>query len=498
MLTRRNDPRVKSVLDLSIDFSDLNGNGNTTEHLSYFMINANGDVAQRARPGVTPNVGVPATPNGLTLDTQGEANHLFRMQSIREIVARIMADNNLDALVYPYSTLPAKILTGTRDSIAWLSYDGRPNRGYNSFTDASGLPAISVPAGYTNVVYDRTTRGSSEEVALNPPAVKRDVTLPFSIVFLGRLWSEPTLLEIASAYEHFRGPRTPPADFGIASPAFMANASSTPSRDELPVDTEATLRHDSDSATPSLTNTLDVVGENERLEPSTLRSGSIYAEVNGSITTGITVVNPNASPVTVNFSLPGMTGDSGFASVVIPANGQLSKFLHEDPFNIRNSFQSLLSFRANAPVAVSTLRGLTNERNEFLATALPLIEDSAENGLAYLPQFAAGDGWTTELILVNPSDSVMTGTVQFVNADGGLANVSVAGGVDSTFAYSIPKRAAQKLVISGGGYASRGSTRVIPAENGTVPRAFAVLSQRSDGVTVSEVTLRAITANSTQ
>ena len=108
---------------------------------------------------MTPGVGVPATPSGLTLDTQGEANHLFVMQAIREIVARIMADHDLDALVYPYETIPPPILTGTIDSIAWLNYDGRPNRGYNAFTDASGLPDIGVPAGFTAVVYDRTTRG---------------------------------------------------------------------------------------------------------------------------------------------------------------------------------------------------------------------------------------------------------------------------------------------------------------------------------------------------
>jgi len=29
--------------------------------------------------------------------------------------------------------IPAKLLSGTKNSIAWLSYDGRPNRGYNGF-----------------------------------------------------------------------------------------------------------------------------------------------------------------------------------------------------------------------------------------------------------------------------------------------------------------------------------------------------------------------------
>jgi Asp-tRNA(Asn)/Glu-tRNA(Gln) amidotransferase A subunit family amidase len=64
------------------------------------------------------------------------------------------------------------------------------------------------------VAYDRTTRGSTAELAVNPPAVRREVMLPFSVQFMGGLWSEPTLLEIAAAYEAARGPRMPPPDFG--------------------------------------------------------------------------------------------------------------------------------------------------------------------------------------------------------------------------------------------------------------------------------------------
>lgn len=215
MLFLRGDARIHGVADLSIDFTDLDHDGDTTEHLSFFAVNpTTGLPAQKTRPGVTPGAGVPASPSGITLDTQGEANHLFIMQAIREIVARILADNDLDALVYPYETIPAPILTGTVDSIPWLNYDGRPARGYNAFTDASGLPDIGVPAGFTSVVYDRTTRGSSEALALDPPSVKREVPLPFNVQFLGRPWSEPQLLEIASAYEAARGPRVPPPDFG--------------------------------------------------------------------------------------------------------------------------------------------------------------------------------------------------------------------------------------------------------------------------------------------
>jgi Asp-tRNA(Asn)/Glu-tRNA(Gln) amidotransferase A subunit family amidase len=217
MLRRRGDPRVKDVTDLSIDFDDLNHDGITNQDLSFSYIadDATGTLTQKTRPGVTPGSGVPASPSGVILDTQGEANHLFRMEAIREIVERVLADNNLDALIYPFETIPPPILAGTKDSIAWLVYDGRQNRGWNSFGDASGLPDIGVPAGFTQVVYDRTTRApSTESLALNPPSVRREVKLPLNIEFLGKPWSEPQLLGLAAAFEKARGPRTPPPGFG--------------------------------------------------------------------------------------------------------------------------------------------------------------------------------------------------------------------------------------------------------------------------------------------
>lgn len=214
MLVGRGDARVRSPLDLSIDFDDLDGDGDRTEHISFFSVGGNGTPVQRNRIGVTPNIGVPANLAGTTLDTQGQYGTIIRQQAIRAIVARILAEYQLDALVYPYETIPSPILAGTIDSITWLPYDGRPNRGYNGFTDTSGLPDIGVPAGFTQVVYDRTTRGSSESLALDPPAIRREVPLPFSVQFLGNMWSEPKLLEIAAAYEAARGPRIPPPDFG--------------------------------------------------------------------------------------------------------------------------------------------------------------------------------------------------------------------------------------------------------------------------------------------
>lgn len=149
------------------------------------------------------------TDTGTRLDTPGQAAHLFRQDALHQIILKVMADNHLDALAYPYETVPSNIVTGV-NSVTVPVVESRPNRGWNAFTDASGLPDITVPAGFMTEVYDRIpgTPGLS-------PAdyVRREVTLPFGICFHGRPFDEPTLLQIASGYEAFTHHRTPPADF---------------------------------------------------------------------------------------------------------------------------------------------------------------------------------------------------------------------------------------------------------------------------------------------
>jgi hypothetical protein len=229
---------------------------------------------------VTPTVGVPAVANGTSHDTQGEANHLFRMQAIREIIARVLADNDLDALVYPYETIPSKLITGGSETIGWLTYDGRPNRGYNAFTDGSGLPDIGVPAGFTNVVYDRITRGTTVEFAIDPPSVRREVTLPFSVQFLGRPWSEPVLLQIASAYEYARGPRVAPPGFGPVPGGRerSGRAGSRVMEGSRGVDARAASRGESLEAGPQ--------GDVEVLDPRSRAIGLFTASRSQATTTG--------------------------------------------------------------------------------------------------------------------------------------------------------------------------------------------------------------------
>ena len=86
-----------------------------------------------------------------------------------------------------------------------------------------------------------------------------------------------------------------------------------------------------------------------------------------------------------------------------------------------------LTFTASEPVAITTLRGFINERGDFLVSTLPVLDPTvpASTTSNYLPQFAVGDGWTTELILMNTRGEPVSGTVSFTNSSGDPISVPV-------------------------------------------------------------------------
>ncbi len=49
-----------------------------------------------------------------TLDTETQMDHLVRMRTLRQIILQVMAKNNLDALVYTYTTIPPHIILTNR------------------------------------------------------------------------------------------------------------------------------------------------------------------------------------------------------------------------------------------------------------------------------------------------------------------------------------------------------------------------------------------------
>ena len=236
-----------------------------------------------------------------------------------------------------------------------------------------------------------------------------------------------------------------------------------------------------------------------------IQTGRIYAEVNGPVNTGVAIANPNASDATISFSFTDADGvDFGQGQVTIPGHGQIAAFLNESPFNGGSTIQGTFFFSASSPVSVVALRGFSNERSEFLITTLPVSPlSSAVTGTSVVfPHFADGGGWTTQVILVNPSNAVISGSVGFrgQGSSGNTASpveVTIDGTTASSFAYTIPPRSSRRLGTAGASSGVRvGSVRVTPGTNQITPTGLGVFSFQSGGFTVAQAGVPALAAGS--
>jgi Asp-tRNA(Asn)/Glu-tRNA(Gln) amidotransferase A subunit family amidase len=121
-----------------------------------------------------------------TLGTPDGISHTLRITNLQRILYKVMADNNLDALVYVYTTIPAPLVYPSRVAAVYdPSVEPRVLKAGTKMSDpnlvagepslktdldtwrsaggswavnlspVSGLPAIVVPAGFTRVIYDR-------------------------------------------------------------------------------------------------------------------------------------------------------------------------------------------------------------------------------------------------------------------------------------------------------------------------------------------------------
>jgi hypothetical protein len=144
-----------------------------------------------------------------------------------------------------------------------------------------------------------------------------------------------------------------------------------------------------------------------------------------------------------------------------------------------------LTFDSSSPVYVVALRGLVNERSEFLLSTLPVSDGTVGQGTTVIPYFIDGAGWSTQIILMNPSAETMQGTIQLVDR--------ATQATTSSVAYFIAARSYSRLQTPGTSSSLQaGQVRIVPASNGNVPAAFAIFSLRKDGITVSEASVGAL------
>jgi Asp-tRNA(Asn)/Glu-tRNA(Gln) amidotransferase A subunit family amidase len=140
----------------------------------------------------------------LTLDVRyRNANRI----AIQQTVMQCMAVLKLDAITYPTGNIPPSIIKAPVEPMV-------NDRSHQAWTmlGQMGFPAMTVPAGFTTVVYDRVVDPSAPGgTRLVGPVPEK---LPVGIDFLSMPFGEATLFKIASAYESATHHRMMPPEFG--------------------------------------------------------------------------------------------------------------------------------------------------------------------------------------------------------------------------------------------------------------------------------------------
>ena len=228
-----------------------------------------------------------------------------------------------------------------------------------------------------------------------------------------------------------------------------------------------------------------------------VRQGRIFAEVGDSVNTAVAFANPNGRPAYISYYLTDQAGvrtDQG--TFTLEAGQHLPALLTWAPFEVAAALGTF-TFRASEPVAMIALRSEKNQAGEWLVTTLPVTPLRQPAGLfsiastdpVVFPHVAVGRGWSTQVILVNPTPQHISGTLDFLGPDGGPLRVTLDDGrMAASFPYSIAAHSAWRVAATGGRTAS-GSARATPAGVPPVAAPFGLLvySFTAGGKTVSLV-----------
>src|SRR6185369_10841367 len=112
-------------------------------------------------------------------------------------------------------------------------------------------------------------------------------------------------------------------------------------------------------------------------------------------------------------------------------------------------FIGSLSFDSDQALGAITLRESRNAQNEPMYTTLPVASlETTPPGSIVFPQIAVGDGYTTQLVMINTTDRPESGQVRFITSAGNPLAVSINGVDGTTLSFGIAPNAVAKIPLT--------------------------------------------------
>jgi hypothetical protein len=210
------------------------------------------------------------------------------------------------------------------------------------------------------------------------------------------------------------------------------------------------------------------------------RSGLFPVEIEDGVDTAVAITNPNSVPATIDFTFRNSNGVPLKTGMLkLPPHAQLSRFLTEEPFWATSELAGgTFGFRSSVPVFVLGLR-MDQQPSKLFFSRIAVGNDvPTEIGKSVIPYFITGGGWISEIVLVNPTQRKLFGSVAYTFAD----SESTEGPESGVLEYSIPAQGVQRLWISGKQESRIGYAVLQPADGTTIPlSSIRVLHEREAG-----------------
>jgi hypothetical protein len=187
------------------------------------------------------------------------------------------------------------------------------------------------------------------------------------------------------------------------------------------------------------------------LPPNLTTNAVLFVDDSGRLSKslGVAVANPNSSNVNLTMTLRKNDGTQlATTTVNVPSHHQVSKFVTDlfanqsaVPSDITGTLVITSAGSSNLPVSAIGLRFRGANFSTIPVTdlsgntgALPSIAAGVGGaGAVLLPQFAAGGGWATEIVMLNTGVSALTVRVDLFQADGTALKASLNGTTASSF-----------------------------------------------------------------